>query len=366
MTIPKKFYFIAAISVAAAVLIIAAWTSNRGQADAEKNVVVPVAVEVTPAAASTITEIVSAVGTVEAVRDVQVSSETSGRITRVPIRVGDFVRAGQTLVQVDDELKAIAVDQAKAQLLAAETSLQKAKSDLSRAETLRASGDIADVELEGNRLALHAAEAQQKGAAVALRFAQRQLEDTRIKAPVAGLVASKKVEVGEMVGPGQGVANIVDVRQLKVKLCVPEEEIWKVKAGQKSDVRTDVAPGMVFNGTVQSVGSKTESPTGHTYPVEILISRKPEDALKVGMFAKVAIHARSSSDGVVVSKESLTGDAARPAVFVAEKGLARLRNVRVGIRSASECQIVEGLAPGELVISFGHTALKDGSAVQYK
>jgi len=362
----KRVFAAAATGVVAAIVVIGAWTSNRGQADAAKSTVVPIAVEVTPAAASTITETVSSVGAVAALRDVQVSSETAGRVTRVPVNVGDFVKAGQTLAQVDDELKLIAVEQARAQLLAAETNLQKATSDFRRAEMLRASGDIADVELEGSRLAMHAAEAQEKAAAVGLRFAQRQLEDTRIKAPVAGLVAAKNVEVGEMVAPGREVANIVDVRQLKVKVCLPEESIWKVRTGQEAELQTDIDPEQTIKGVVQSVGSKTESATGHTYPVEILVQQKRNDALRVGMFAKVKIRTRTAENVIVISKESLTGDPARPAVFVVEGGIARLRPVTLGIRSASSCQVLEGLNPGDKVISFGQNSLKDGSPVRHQ
>ena len=95
-----------------------------------------------------------AVGSVEANRDVMVSSETAGRVTAVLVDVGDAVKKGQTLVQVDAELKEVAVQQARAALLAAKTNMEKAKKDFERTEKLYASGDVADVELEGYQLAL--------------------------------------------------------------------------------------------------------------------------------------------------------------------------------------------------------------------
>jgi RND family efflux transporter MFP subunit len=365
MTRKMVFPLIAAAAVVAAAGLFMALTSGQTQADAT-NATKPVAVEVTAAQLFDLTEDVSAVGTVTAMKDVMVSSETGGRITAVLVRVGDRVRKGQTLIQVDDELRAIAVQQAKAQLQAAETNLSKAKRDFERSETLAKAGDVADVELESYRLAYHSAEAQHTAATAALRLAQRQFEDTKIKAPVAGVVALRKVEVGEMVSPGKEVANIVDLSSVKVKLGIPEEEIGKIRLGQPASLLVDALPGASIRGTVYTVGSKTETTTGHTYPVEVIVQGKDAGQLKVGMFAKTAIHARSARGALAIAKESVVNSDTHPAVFVVENGVARLRPVALGLRSGDRFEVLSGLKPGDLVVSFGQKSLKDGSAVQYK
>ncbi len=347
-------------------IIVIALTARNGKADNEQTPVSRVAVEVSPVTTSSIKEMVSAVGTVTAMRDVMVSSETAGRVTRVAVKVGDTVREGQPLVIVDDELKAIAVEQAQAQLLAAETNYHKATKDFQRADTLYKTGDVADVELEGNRLALRSSEAQYKSAQVALKLAQRQYEDTRIKAPIPGIVASKTVEVGEMVSPGRQVANIVDISNVKVKLSIQEEQIGKIRLNQPVTLRVDPAPGRTFEGTIYTIGSKTETPTGHSYPVEVIVRNKDLNVLKVGMFARVDIWTNSASNALTISKESLVGSEASPAVFVVEDGVARLRTVRLGLRAGDSFQVLDGLKPGDLVVSFGQKNLKDGSLVQYK
>lgn len=343
-----------------------ALSSGQSQADVSATKVKPVAVEVMPAARADLTETVSAIGTIAATRDVTVSSETSGRVIAVPVRVGDVVRQGQTLVRVDDELRAIAVDQAKAQLQAAETNLAKARKDYERSQTLAKSGDVADVELEAYRLGFHSSEAQYKGAAVALKLAQRQYDDTKIKAPISGVVASCTAEVGEMVAPGREVANIVDISSLKVKLSIQEEEIGKVRPKQEATLKVDTRPDQPIRGTVSTVGSKAETSGGHTYPVEVIVQKGDLTALKVGMFARVEIHARSAAGAIAIAKESIVNGDTNPAVFVVEDGVARLRPVTLGIRSGDRYQVLNGLREGEVVISFGQKTLKDGSAVRYK
>jgi RND family efflux transporter MFP subunit len=347
-------------------IVVIAFAVRNGKADNTQAPLTRVGVEVTPATTATINETVSAVGTIAAMHDVVVSSETAGRITKVAIKVGDVVREGQPLVIVDDELKAIAVEQARAQLLAAETNFNKASKDFQRAETLFKTGDIADVELEGNRLALRSSEAQFKSAQVGLKLAQRQFDDTRIKAPIPGVVASRMVEVGEMVSPGRQVANIVDISNVKVKLSIQEEEIGKIRLNQPVTVRVDPAPDRTFEGSILTIGAKTETPTGHSYPVEVIVRNKDLNVLKVGMFARADIRTNSAVNALTISKESLLDGEAHPAVYVVEDGVARLRTVRLGLRAGDLYQVVDGLKPGDLVVSFGQKDLKDGALVQYR
>jgi RND family efflux transporter MFP subunit len=366
MSGPKKVKLGTTIAAGVLSVIVIAVITSRSQSSNVETRVAPVAVEVTPVTTGTLIERVSAVGTLSAMQDVVVGSETAGRITHVYVNVGDFARKGQTLVQVDAELKAIAVDQANAQMLAAETNYQKTKSDNERAEHLFANGDISSTEMETYRLAFRSGQAAYKSAEVALRFAQRQLDDTKIKAPISGYVVSRKVDVGEMVSPGMEIANIVDLSSVKVKLYIPEEEIGMVKLKQPAVLRVDSEPDRVFNSVVYSVGRKTESPAGHAYPVEVVVRNKNVDVLKAGMFARVEIETRSAADALIISKESLVNEHSNPAVYVVENNTARLRVVKLGIRSGSSVQVLKGVREGDLVISFGQKKLKDGSPVQYR
>ncbi len=325
----------------------------------------PVPVEITPVVRSPLAESITAVGTVNALHDVVVSSETGGRITGAAFNVGDVVHKGQTLVQVDNELQAIAVEQARAQTHAAQTSLSKAQKDFERGESLYATRDISDSELEAYRLGYRSAEAQYRSAVAALKQAERAYADTWIKAPISGVIASKRVEIGEMVTPGKEVANLVDLSSLKVRLSIPEQDITKLRQHQGASLTVDSAPGKTFQGTVFSVGSKTESPMGHTYPVEVMVKNSADLILKAGMFARVDIRTRSADDALIVSKESIVNEDTQPAVFVADGTIARLRAITTGIRAGDSVQVLEGLHEGELVISFGQKALKDGTPVAY-
>lgn len=351
------------ILIAATMLLVA---TRQTQADAAKVQTQPTAVEVTRVAVGDVADIISGVGNVAAVRDVRVSSETAGRILKVRVEVGDAVTQGQTLVDVDAELKEVAAEQARAGVLAAKTNLEKSKKDFERTQKLFETGDVADIELEGYRLAYHSADAQYKGAVAGLRAADRQVSDSRITAPIAGVVASRRVEVGEMVGPGMEIVNLVDISTMKVRLSVAEDDVVKLRVGQPAAVRIDARPRERLTGKIFTVGAKSESPNGHTYPVEVVVQNNGKDPLKVGMFARVEIQASMAKGVLTIAKESLVEDGAAASVFVATDGYARLRPVTLGIRGSSQIQVVSGLTEGDLVISFGQKALKDGAPVQFK
>ena len=131
---------------------------------------------------------VSLTGTVVANNDVNIISETSGKVTAVFAKVGDYKQAGSVLVQVDDELK-------KAALLSAEANWEKAKKDFARYKTLFEQKSIPDAQYDQAKVGAAMAEAQ-------YIVAKRQLEDTKIKTPISGYVTARNVDVGSMVMGG--------------------------------------------------------------------------------------------------------------------------------------------------------------------
>jgi RND family efflux transporter MFP subunit len=363
-----RLVLIGAAAVAALALVALGLTMAERPSPGESSagMIRPVAVEVTPVAREALQATISAVGTTAGIRDVVVASETAGRVTRVFVKVGDAVKQGETLISVDDELKAIALEQARAQLLAAETSLKKAQKDYERSQSLLKTGDVADVELEGFRLAYFAAEAQEKTAQAGLKYAERQLSDTRIKAPISGVVASRRVEVGEMVSLGKEVANVVDLSTVKIRVSVAEDDIGRLRHDQPVSLQVDARPGEVFTGRVYTIGSKPEAPNQHTYPVEVVVGNRIGHPLMAGMFARVEFQTGGAEGALSISKESLLNEDLQPSVFVVTDGIAHLRLVKLGIRAGERCQVLEGLREGDLVVSFGQKSVKDGTPVQYR
>jgi RND family efflux transporter MFP subunit len=308
-------------------------------------------VSVENAAKKELSESLSLVGVITANNDVNVISETQGKVTAVFAQVGDYKTAGSVLVQVDDELK-------KAALMSAEANYEKAKKDYERFQELYKQKSASDSQLDQAKLGAAIAESQ-------YIIAKRQYEDTKIKTPISGVVTSRLVDVGSMVmGAPQAtlVANVVDISKLKVKLNVAESDVFKLKVGDQVSVTTDVYPGVTFKGRIETISSKADD--AHTYPIEVTVMNNKANPLKAGMFARVSFSNLDDRSGIVIPREALTGSVKNPQVFVVENGVAKLRDLVLGGEAGTSVQVLRGLMEGETIVVSGQNNLVDGVSVQ--
>ena len=292
-------------------------------------------------------EVLSLVGTITANNDVNVVSETQGRVTAIRAKVGDFVNAGTVLVQVDDELK-------QAALTTAEVNYEKAKRDYERYQALLKKNTITVAQLDASRLAFKSAESQHT-------VARRQFTDTRITTPIAGYVTARPVDIGTMVQPGMAVANVVDITTLKVRLNVAERDVFKLKEGDRVEVTTEVYSGVRFDGKIQSIASKGDE--AHTYPVEVVLQNSKQHPLKAGMFGRVAFTSVNVEESLTIPRDALVGSIKEPKVFVVDSTRARLRSIVVGGISGETLSVTAGLREGERVVVNGQNNLQDSTSV---
>ncbi|MFQ6002865.1 MAG: efflux RND transporter periplasmic adaptor subunit [Candidatus Zixiibacteriota bacterium] len=332
--------------------------SQRSKAGTEK--AVPVKVQRTKR--ENYVERVKASGTIKAIYDVTVSSETSGRVTEILADVGDWVERGQTIVSVDEELKRLALNQAKAQLLSAQSAYRKAKRDLERFEKLYQQKDISEYELENARLQEQTSRANRDLAQASADMAKRQLEDTQIKSPISGQIAFRYVELGELASPGMPVATVVNINQIKIEIGLSEMDVVKVKKGQKVKIVADTYPHQEFWGKVSAVGMKADQRT-RTFPVEIRASN-PEGKLKPGMVARIEIESKALPDVVLVPQSSVLHDSNQSFVFVVDGDISYKRVVSLGNRENDKFVVLKGLEGREILVVEGQNLLKDGMKVE--
>jgi RND family efflux transporter MFP subunit len=304
-------------------------------------------VTVVPVTDQKLTENISLVGTIVGTNDVAVVAETQGKITKVFVNVGDEVKAGQVLLQVDDELKQAAFE-------AAQVSYEKARKDYERYRTMMKQHSVSDAQLEGTRLAYKGAEAQ-------FIVARRQYNDTRIKSPISGIVTARPFNIGTMVQNNTVVANVVDISRLKVKINVAEQDVFKMREGDSVDVTTDVYPGVTFRGRISTISDKADD--AHTYPVEVALANNKEHPLRAGMFGRVSFVAVRPTEALTIPREALVGSAKDAQVYVVQNGIAYLRNIVIGGEYDTKLSVRSGLTDGEKIVVNGQNNLKDSTAV---
>ncbi|MEK7729499.1 MAG: efflux RND transporter periplasmic adaptor subunit [candidate division KSB1 bacterium] len=338
-----------------------AWSRLKNEPQGDKAVALPLAVSIQVVQPSAITQTLTVSGTLLGEDEAVVISETNGKIVYVKAQVGDWLNKGQTIVQVENDLKHVALEQAQAQALAAKTNHEKAKKDLERYEELFKQQITTQSVIENARLATQAAEAQFKSAEAGERLAQRHYDDTFIKAPLAGRLADRYVNDAAMVMPGDKIGVVVNSRNMKLKTSVAENEVASLRNGQLAEVLADALPQVQFSGKVISVAQKANHE--RTYPVEILVQNDQAESLKSGMFGRATIQIANAQDALVIPSAALLAESNRSYVFVEESGVAKRVEVQLGLQHGNQVQIKSGLAAGARLVVSGQQRLSDGAKI---
>ena len=339
-----------------------AWSRWGNEKQANNHKALPLAVKIQVLQPAEISQSLASSGTLVGENEATVVAETNGKVVAVKAQVGDWLAKGQTIVQLENDLKLVALEQAKAQLMAAQTNYDKAQKDLNRYEELFKQQIATQNDIENARLAFRGAEAQLKGAEAALKLAQRQYDDAAVKAPLAGRLADRYVNEAAMVMPGDEIGVVVDARSMKLKTSVAENEVALVRPGQPVEVVADAFPGHKFSGKVFSVAQKSNRE--RTYPVELLVTNDQGESLKSGMFARATIQVAQDRRALVVPNSAVLFDATGPYVFAEQNGTVKRTPVKLGLLQGDRVQIISGLNPGARVVISGQQRLSDGASVE--
>jgi RND family efflux transporter MFP subunit len=304
---------------------------------------------------------ITCTGTLSGIREATVSSQLAAEVRHVAVELGDDVRAGELLVQLDDDLYRDKLRQAEAELLSAEASWELARSDLVRHEELFEKGHLSQGEVEAFRARAKAAEAGHLGAKAALESAQHQFKDTRIVSPIDGRVSAVLVELGETVGPGSPVTMVVEIDSVEVTAGLPEEDVVKARPGMEADVHVAALGEQGFAGRVAAVGPMARMDTG-TFPVEIHLAN-PDHRLLPGMVAKVELVSETTRSVIWVPRDAVVWQYGQPVLFVVEDEKAIRRSVSLGVEEEGGVEVTEGLDSGDEVVVLGQNNLQDGTPV---
>lgn len=339
-----------ALAVAAAVALTGC---GSARADAEGETAARIInVEVTEIAVGSFVDQVSLTGTAQANRDVQVSAEESGVIREIVKDKGSRVSEGEPIAKIDDAILAAQVDQARAQADFASQAWERRKRLWEESKI-------------GSEIAYLEARVGAEQAAASLRLLEERLARTTVRAPFDGVLESRTIELGSMVGPGQPVARIVDLDPIKIVAGVPERYARDVRVGAGAVVTFDVLPGEVFDAAIRYVGS-TVDPQSRTFPVEVVMSN-PRGIVKPAMVSNIAVTRERLDAAVVVPQDALVRVENGFVVFVvAERDgatVAEVRPVEVGPGQQNLVVVEKGLQPGDRLIVVGQKMVADGDRV---
>jgi HlyD family secretion protein len=287
----------------------------------------PLEVRIGKVEKGTLTRTVNAAGSIEPKTKVQISAQVSARITAIPLREGEAVKKGDVIVRLDDRDLAARLESSQASLRAEQARLEGNRATLARAEAeasrqreLTKTGDAAKAVLENAESdylrAKSAVDASLHNIEIAranIAQAQKDLDNTVIRAPFDGLITKRNAEVGELVVVGtlnnaaSVIMEIADLNVMLMKARVDEANIAPIKAGQKARIFINAFSGKAFDGVVERVDLARQTDRDGTgyFLVEIAINKPEETLLRQGLQANTDLEVETFYDVLKLPSQAI-------------------------------------------------------------
>jgi multidrug efflux system membrane fusion protein len=316
----------------------------------------PAAVTIAEAKSELIPNLLTAVGDLAAVHQVNVTSDVNGRITEILFTAGSSVKAGTPLLQLFDGPEQADLASFKAQATMAQLSLERAKQLASRQFGPQATVDQAQSAFD------------QANAGIART--QAVISQKLVRAPFDGELGVRKVEVGQYLTAGTQIVSLTDLSELYANFTITEKDSGNLKVGQVVRIKVDAYPGRTFEGKITTIEPQISTDT-RNIRVQATIAN-PDKILKPGMFATTTVVLPDKPPVITIPETAVDYTLYGDSVFlITEKkeedgktSLTATRTfVQTGNRIEGRAEILKGLKPGDRVVAVGQLKLQSGSAV---
>jgi len=371
---------------------------SAARADAKAEPAAAIQVSTAPVVERSTNRGVEVVGSLEAQDEVTVSSQASGNLESISVDLGSPVSRGQVIARIDQRELKLKRDQAEAALHQAEAKLgitrdgkidpqkqpdvrqavaglERARYDLTAAKKLFDAGTISNQQYDVYQKTVEQAEARYQASLenvrnlegiieekrAALDLTKKQLADSDIISPLSGVVKEKTASRGEYLQPGKPVVTIVQINPLRLRLEVPETFAASIAKGQVVTLKVDSFADREFKGVIKRINPSMDEKS-RSLMAEAEVAN-PNALLRPGMFARSQIVSNSKTIALMVPEKAVVSLAGVTKIFILEGSVAVERIVKLGARDGSLVEILEGIKPGERVITSNAEQLHDGSAV---
>ena len=310
------------------------------------------------------TAVTAFAGEVRARQESPLSFRVGGNLVERRVDVGAHVKAGDLLAVLDPGDLQAQSRAAQAQLAAAEAELGRAQADQQRFARLATDQLVSRSTLDAQNAAAKAAQGQVNAARANLDVARNQAEYTQLRAPRAGVIASRSAEAGQVVGAGQQVFALAADGVREIAFAIPEGAIAQFKPGRAVMVELWSQPGQRWPGTVREIAPAAD-PASRTYAARVAVEA-PAGALELGQSARVYIlQDGNGGAGLSLPLSALQRDKGAPAVFVvdAQSSTLKLVPVRIGPYGEDRVPVSGGLSANDWVVAAGGHLLRAGQKV---
>jgi len=301
-------------------------------------------------------------GKLEGFVDVNLMSETNGKVVEINKNLGDWIEKGEALGRIDNADAKNHLKQAEAALMAGEASLESATINFQSAQGLFEKEMISESEFLMAKSTLKNAQAGYDGLVASLEMARKNFENSQFTAPVSGYIAELNLEIGEMVSTGRQIAGIVNSKKLLLKTGISEADIPYVKKGAPVTIKYHKKE---FAGKVSGVGIRPKT-GGNNYPIEIELSNKNMQ-LFPGMVVEGKIYSKTYKNVLYTSIENLREKYDQQFVYVInDSNRAELHTVTIGDKVSNNVILTSGVKEGDKLVIDGIDSLTENALVEIR
>lgn len=307
-------------------------------------------------------------GRAEARQSVALSFRVGGPLLELPVKEGDTVDKNQLLARLDPRDYKLRIRGIQAEISAARAQRKQAQQDVNRTQNLVQNQAAAGAQLERVETGLNISSAMLQGGQSALKGARSALQDTQLRAPFKGRVASLKVENHQTVGPGMPIVQLQDLSAFHIKIFVPERDMFSLTSEQDPELKVhfEVSPNTVYKATIAEYGTAIDKQT-QSYPVTLEVTVDPEAGILPGMAATASWTRTGKSHRIVVPLSAVqTTPEGKTRLWKVDPQTKTLQASMVTLGQVHDhgVEILQGVAPGDMILSKGTRSAQEGMLVE--
>jgi len=284
-------------------------------------------------------------GSLEGEEQANIIAKIPETITKIRVRVGDFVKAGSVLFELNK-------GGASSQFYQAQAGYLNAQKDFERMQNLLKEGAVSQQAFDG-------AQTQYEVARANFDAARSTVE---ITSPLSGIVISININLGDIANPQFPMATVANIGRMKAKFNVGESDVPSFYVGQSAQIYSDMNPGIIQTGKIFQLSNSADIQS-RTFEMQAMFSNTRDRWFKPGMFCRVAVDMKSKKDALTIPLSSVLKSGSADGVYIINDGKSYLKNITLGLSDGKNVEVKSGLKSGDKIVTLGMNNLKDGTVV---
>lgn len=284
-------------------------------------------------------------GTLEGEEQANIYAKIPERLMNVKVRVGDYVKSGSVLFELDK-------GGASSQFYQAQAAFLNAQKNFERMKNLLAEGAISQ----------QAFDQVETGFEVAKANFDAARSTVEITSPISGVVTAINVNIGDLANPQMPLATVANIGRMKAKFNVGESDVPSFFVGQSVQVFSEMNPEVIQTGKINQLSSSANIQS-RTFEMQAIFTNTKDRWFKPGMFCRVNVNMQTKKDALVIPFASIVKSSSGDGVYLINEDKAYLKPIKTGITDGKAIEVVSGLKAGDKIVTLGMNNLKDGTIV---